>query len=384
MAGERGNLLLRALDRSLGIPLVRAAGLCRRRRPLPAKLESIGALCLGCIGDLVLFSGPLADIVRERPQARLTLFCSRANQDVAKMVPGVAEVVVLPVKNPLKAAAAVRRPPSGNGQPFDAWLDASQWPRLGALLSLAARARFKAGFQSPGQHRHHAYDAVAPHGQDCHELENFRKLTALLGIPGSAVPVLEPPAGAAAALPAPLHRALPAEPYAVLHLFPGGFRSHMKQWPLEHWRELAQALLGRGLLLLLSGGPADREGNEELVRALGPASSGRVLNLAGVRVGPTALLLKHARLAVSVNTGVMHLAAAVGAPLVSITGPVDEARWGAAARPGLLAPVASPLPCAPCLHLGFEYPCRDNACMRAITPGMVLSAAESLLDREGA
>lgn len=384
VAGERGNLLLRALDRGLGIPLVRAAGLCRRRRHLPARIESIGALCLGCIGDLVLFSGPLADILRERPQARLTLFCSRANQDVARMVPGVAEVVVLPVKNPLKAVAEVRRHPLCGDKLFDVWLDTSQWPRLGALLSLAARARFKAGFESPGQHRHHAYDAVARHGQDCHELDNFRKLTNLLGIPGSAVPVLEPLAGAAAALPEALGRALPAEPYAVLHLFPGGFRSHMKQWPLEHWRELAQALLRRGLLVLLSGGPADREGNEELLRTLGPAASGRVLNLAGVRVGPTTLLLKHAKLVVSVNTGIMHLAAAVGAPLVSITGPVDEARWGAAARPGLLAPVVSPLPCAPCLHLGFEYPCRDNACMRAITPGMALSAAESLLGREGA
>lgn len=373
MAGERGNLLLRALDRGLGIPLVRAAGLCRRKKAPPRELRSVGALCLGCIGDLILFSGPLDDLRRQHPQARLTLFCSRGNLDAARMMPGVAEIVVLPVKNPLKAVAEVRR----HG-PFDAWLDASQWPRLGALLSLAAKARFKAGFQSPGQHRHHGYDAVAQHAQDCHELDNFRKLTALLGVPGEAVPMLEPPAGAAPSLPG---GGLPAQPYAVLHLFPGGYRSHMKQWPLEHWRTLAQALLERGLLVLLSGGPADRQGNEELARGLDPQ---HVLNLAGVRVGPTALLLKHAAVAVSVNTGIMHLAAAVGAPLVSITGPVDEARWGAAARRGLLAPVVSPRACAPCLHLGFEYPCQDNACMREITPELVLRAVDILLARPDA
>jgi len=376
MAAERGNLVLRAADRCLGIPLVRLAGLCRRKSPPPGRLERVGALCLGCIGDMVLFSGPLADLLRQQPQARLTIFCSTANQDVARLVPGVAEVVVLPVKRPLEAARLVRA--AGT---FDAWLDSSQWPRLGALLSFAARAAHKVGFSTPGQHRHYAYDAVARHSNQVHELDNFRQLTALLSVRAESPPLLAPLPGAEAALPG---GTLPDAPYAVLHLFPGGFRSHMKQWPLEHWAEVAANLAARGLGVLLSGGPADRAGNQALLRLTAKLGVTGVQDYSGVRVGPTALLLKQAAVVVSVNTGIMHLAAAVGAPLVSLTGPVDEARWGAAARPGLLAPVVSPLSCAPCLHLGFEYSCRDNACMRAITPGMVLCAAKSLLDREGA
>jgi heptosyltransferase I len=278
--------------------------------------------------------------------------------------------VALPVKNPLKAASLVRR----HG-PFDAWLDASQWPRLGAMLSFAARAGHKIGFMSPGQHRHHIYDAVVPHYCGCHELENFRKLTALLGVSGQAIPRLAPPAEAATALPG---GRLPEGPYTVLHMFPGGFRSHMKEWPQENWRKVALALVERELLVLLSGGPADEEGNEALVRSAG---SERVRNLAGVRVGPTALLLEQAAVVVSVNTGIMHLAAAVGAPLVSITGPVNAERWGAVARPGRLVSLNSPRSCAPCLHLGFEYACEDNACMREIPVAAVLEAVDSLLTR---
>ncbi len=370
MAGERGNLLLRTLDRYAGIPLVRAAGLFRRRAAQPQTLRSVGVLCLGCIGDLVILSGPLADLAREHPEAHLTIFCSRANQETAHMVPSAAEVVVLPVKNPLKAAALVRR----HG-PFDAWLDASQWPRLGALLSLAARAGFKVGFMSLGQRRHHGYDAPVPHSHDCHELINFRQLFERIGLSGQCQPHLALLPQTEAMLP---EGRLPGGPYAVLHMFPGGYRSYMKQWPEESWRLVAQSLLQRGLAVLLSGGPADHAGNESLVQSL---NSERVRNLAGIRVGPTALLMQHAAVVVSVNTGIMHLAAAVGAPLVSLTGPVSVKRWGAVGRPDRVVSLSSPRSCAPCLHLGFEYPCRDNACMGEITVASVLQAVDFFLSR---
>lgn len=286
------------------------------------------------------------------------------------MAAGDALVVALPVKNPLKAAALVRQ----HG-PFDVLLDASQWPRLGALLSVAARARFKIGFKSPDQHRHHAYDAAVAHSRGCHELENFRRLFTPLGITGQAIPRLAPLPGAEASLPG---GHVPQRPYAVLHLFPGGYRSQMKEWPLEHWRSLVQKLLERGLPVLLSGGPADREPTDAFVRSIGSAD---VANLSGCSLNSVAVALQHAAVAISVNTGIMHLAAALGTPLVSLQGPTSTARWGAVAPPERHVALHSTLPCAPCLHLGFEYSCEDSACMRGIPVAAVLKAVESLLDR---
>lgn len=371
MAGERGNKVLRLLDRWAGVPLVLLAGLVHRKRKTPPDaLRRLGVLCLGCIGDLVLLSGPIADVLAKHPDARLTLFCSKANQEIAHMIPGVAEVVVLPVKRPWEAARMVRA--SGC---FDAWLDASQWPRIGAALTLAARAAYTVGFSSPGQQRHHAYDAVVPHERTRHELENFRALVAPLGVPGRSLPKLSPMQEALADLPGAM---LPEQPYAVLHLFPGGFRSHMKEWLLEYWAEVAAALSARGLTVLLSGGPADREGNQLLVR-LAKTRGVAVTDLSGVRVGPTALLLAHSALCVSVNTGIMHLAAAMGTPLVSLNGPVSVARWGPVTQPGRGEALQSPRTCAPCLHLGFEYGCTQGGCMADITVEAVLAAADRLL-----
>jgi len=368
MAGERGNKVLRLLDKWAGVPLIAAAGLVRRKRRPPRKVSRIGALCLGCIGDLVLFSGPLADIMAAHPQARLTVFCSKPNLDVARMIPGVAEVVVLPVKRPWEAVGLVRA--SG---PFDAWLDSGQWPRLNALLSFAASASYKVGFFTPGQHRHYIYDAVAPHLRTRHELENFRALAATIGATGKLQPTLVPLPDAATELPG---GALPPVPYAVLHLFPGGMNASFKRWPVENWKALSQWLLTRGLVVLFSGAQADAADSTQLANAL---ANPHARSIAGVSLSATIAALQHAALCVSVNTGIMHLAAAMGTPLVSLNGPTSVDRWGPVTAPGRGEALRSPRACAPCLHLGFEYACTGGGCMADISLEDVLAACDRLL-----
>lgn len=368
MAGERGNKILRLLDTWVGIPLVLAAGLKHRKRKPPPVLHRVGVLCLGCIGDLVLLSGPIADVLTKHPNTQLTLFCSKPNQEIARMIPGVAEVVVLPVKRPWEAVQMVRA--SGS---FDAWLDSGQWPRLNALLSFAARTGFRVGFRSPGQHRHHIYDAAIPHLRTRHELENFRALAAPLGVPGRSLPKLSLVPDALAGLPG---ATLPGQPYAVLHLFPGGHRSHMKEWPLDRWAEAAAGLSTRGLTLLFSGAPADAPHAAELAAKL---ASPQARSIAGASLEATAHALAGAALTVSVNTGIMHMAAALDSPLVALNGPTSVARWGPVTQPGRGEALQSPRTCAPCLHLGFEYGCTQGGCMADITVEAVLAAADRLL-----
>lgn len=88
-----------------------------------------------------------------------------------------------------------------------------------------------------------------------------------------------------------------------------------KQWPVERFAELA-ARLGNDALVVW--GP----GEEPLARAIGaevaPATNFREL----------AFILKRARLVVGADTGPLHLAAALGTPLVGLYGPTDPARNG--------------------------------------------------------
>ena len=86
-----------------------------------------------------------------------------------------------------------------------------------------------------------------------------------------------------------------------------------------------------------------------------------------------ARMLAHARCVVSVNTGVMHLAAIVGAPTVSINGPNRNGRWGPIGPRAL--GVEAPGEGCGYLHLGFNFDGQATDCMERITVDDVAAAA---------
>ena len=82
----------------------------------------------------------------------------------------------------------------------------------------------------------------------------------------------------------------------------------------------------------------------------------------------------------AVNTGVMHLAALLDAPLVAVHGPTSRRRWGpVGARSVALAP-ADATGCE-FLHLGFEYPPGPVDCMQRIAVDTVFDAVLAVMTR---
>jgi heptosyltransferase III len=74
----------------------------------------------------------------------------------------------------------------------------------------------------------------------------------------------------------------------------------------------------------------------------------------------------------NVKQEIMHLAAALGCPVISLHGPTSPQRWGAIGE--TIVSITPRYPYAPCIHLGFESQCRKNFCMQAITVDQVLEA----------
>ena len=102
----------------------------------------------------------------------------------------------------------------------------------------------------------------------------------------------------------------------------GGWAS--KLWPAERFGELARGLRALGLRPLVSWGPGEQELADRVVAASGGAAE---------RSFPTTLLdyvelARRARLVVAADTGPLHLACAVGTPVVALFGPTDPARNG--------------------------------------------------------
>ncbi|UUX97513.1 lipopolysaccharide heptosyltransferase II [Aquabacterium sp. J223] len=141
---------------------------------------------------------------------------------------------------------------------------------------------------------------------------------------------------------------------------PGAEFGPAKRWPPEHFAALAQRAQRErpGLQVLLLGSPKDRATADEIV-ALAP----QALNLAGATTLDDALLFIAGAQAVASNdSGLMHVAAALGRPLVAFYGPTDPRH----------TPPASPraqvlwlhLPCAPCQQR--VCPLGHHDCLRTL------------------
>jgi ADP-heptose:LPS heptosyltransferase len=360
---ERDNKLYRFLDRYAGIPLVSAAGLLWRRGvEIHSDVRRIALLKTACIGDSVLIDGISKDLRRAWPQAQQVFFAGRDNCQLAEMLQGIDEVVVLPMHSPWKAAQKIYE--SGR---FDLWLDFSQWARIDALLTFCGKAARKIGFMTAGQHRHYGYDICIEHRNDVHELENYRNLIRAVGVKPEALPGLD---GNFNTLDAADFA--PNTPYVVFHMFPGGSRAYMKEWPEEQWLQVAHFCLSRGWALVLTGGPGDAGRAQVFIDRMNGVVP--AVNLAGyVRLQQLPKLLSGAKMVISVNTGIMHVAAAVGANLIAIHGPTSPLRWGPLnPKAAIIKP--ENMDCAPCLHLGFEYKCQENNCLRNIPAQAVIDA----------
>jgi heptosyltransferase-1 len=96
-----------------------------------------------------------------------------------------------------------------------------------------------------------------------------------------------------------------------------------KRWPIERYAAVAKALNERGLRVLVNAGP----GEEPLAEAVAQQSGGAATSLA-CSVGQLIALTRRVSLAIAGDTGPLHLACALGRPVVGIYGPTDPSRNG--------------------------------------------------------
>jgi heptosyltransferase-3 len=165
-----------------------------------------------------------------------------------------------------------------------------------------------------------------------------------------------------------------SEPLVVLH---PGSGWPLKNWPARRWRALAAELARRTRSRpVVAGTAAERTLVREVVDGT-PA-----IDLAGrLSLGALAAVHRRARLVVTTDSGALHLAAAVGAPVVGLFGPGDPFRFAPLAAPDRVRVVRGGLPCSPCGTLEHP-PCgaaRNPACVTAIGVEHVLQAAGELL-----
>jgi ADP-heptose:LPS heptosyltransferase len=160
-----------------------------------------------------------------------------------------------------------------------------------------------------------------------------------------------------------------ARPWVALG-FGGGrnvkTQTDLKQWPLERFRDLADALTARGCDVVWVGDAAD-------AARLGSAIPTGLVLAGRLTVGETAAVLSSCVHVVANDSLLMHLAGAVGVPVTGIFGPTDPALYGPRGAGSGVAWMGERLSCSPCEVAGTFPPCAfAHRCMMELDVATVL------------
>jgi lipopolysaccharide export system permease protein len=306
------------------------------------------------IGDAVLSTGLLHHLIGRHPGARVTVAAGRLAAPLFEAVPGLERTLIIE-KRPFKLH----------------WLDlwgATALRRWDLAVDLRASA---IGYLIPARRRL----VVGSREQDRHRVE---ELGSLLG--------LDPP-------PEPTVWTAPRHEQAAARLIPGdapvlalGPAANWvaKQWRAERFAELARrltgpegALPGSRVAVLAAGHERAQAG--PVLDALPPAQ--RIDLAGGIDLLTAAACLRRCSLFIGNDSGLMHLAAAAGAPTLGLFGPSSERRYGpwGAATAHVRTPESFEDHVARCAELGQVR----ETLMDGLTVDAVAAAAEDLLRRAG-
>jgi len=160
----------------------------------------------------------------------------------------------------------------------------------------------------------------------------------------------------------------PSDSHPVAVLCPGAEFGPAKRWPAEHYAELAAQLGAAGFAVWLMGSAADRPVGEAILAA----RPGCALNLCGKTDLASAIdLIAVAHVVISNDSGLMHIAAALGRPLVALFGSSSPRHTPPRSDKARLQYLA--LECSPCF--ARECPLGHFRCMRDISPARVFGEA---------
>jgi heptosyltransferase II len=241
-----------------------------------------------------------------------------------------------------------------------------------ALVSVLAGIPRRAGYNTDGRgilltHKV-PVDGRVKRG---HQVEYYLHLVRSLGLPAAGgIPALSVPRDGIAEAESILKAAGGGDgPYVGMS--PGAQYGSAKEWFPERFGQLGRRIhaeLGGRFLIL--GSAADRA----LASRIGNIAGAGAVDLTGKTTLAQAMaLIARCRVFVTNDSGLMHVAAALGVPLVAVFGSTDPARTGPLSRNSRV--IYKPIPCAPCLKARCP---QNRECMEAISVEEVFAEVKDL------
>ena len=255
-----------------------------------------------------------------------------------------------------------------------------QWAAIFALLSGAKR---RLGF---GQEGYYGFltDSVAGRHWDAHdhkhEVDYCLELAQAAGAtitPEDRIPHLDVDLQARRDMEQLLEQEGVSHDALIITCHVSSHNGYAKRWPVPYWATLVDRLIREEhATVILTGAPNDQPLIEQVLQR----THEQPLNFVGKTSLPQlAALLQRANLMITGDSGPMHIAAAVGTPLIAIHGPTDPALSGPVSPNATV--LRSDIWCSPCYKAKGPADCRFHTtqCMKNVTPNQVFAVVQEKL-----
>jgi len=146
-----------------------------------------------------------------------------------------------------------------------------------------------------------------------------------------------------------------------------------KRWPAHAYADLARRLTAEGAAVWVLGGPDEKPLAEQIIADAGPLAR----DLTGTDLRSAVLALAASNVAVSNDSGLLHVAAALGTPAIGIFGPTSPWHWAPLNPITAVVQAPTKLDCQPCHRPTCRL--RHHLCMRDISAGQVLDVTQRAL-----
>ena len=322
---------------------------------------------LTALGDILHTVPAVAALRAAHAGARIDWVVERKWAPVLEGSPAIDEVIPFDRRSLLGAIECIQRLRENR---YTCAIDFQGLYKSSVLAALSGAPR-RIGFDRAWAREEGAAmlytERVKPVGRHVAELNYSLAQQAGAARPPTPEYPLRVPAGGAASIRSRLHDLGIAGDYIVAG---PGASWRAKCWPAERYGHFCREVEGRhGLRVIVIHGPGEKNIAEEVLRAATPARPLLISTTIEELMG----LLAHARCLVAADSGPLHLAAALGTPVVGLYGPTDPARNGPFVPGAAIVHKAWPE------EISYKRRSDYSPAMLRITVEDVLAAAEPLL-----
>ncbi|MGB9180139.1 MAG: glycosyltransferase family 9 protein [Pyrinomonadaceae bacterium] len=341
------------------------------------KVRSVLVVRLRSIGDTVLATPSLHALRRFLPDARIDILLEDWVAPVLDGFEEIDNVITIERGSTTSRARVVRKLRAAR---YDVAYNL-HGGTTATLLMRASGAKHRVGYAAYQYSRLHNH--AAPPSAELWRMEKTHSAEQQLALLGwTGVPVTDRPA-ARLALTEEARNGIEQrlcdagqdqrEPFALIH---PAAAFETKQWATENFARVAEHLHERGIKAVAVTAPNEAHVAAELVKS----SSAPITAFTDLTLPLVTALASRARIFVGNDSGIAHIASAVGVPSVVIFGSSNVAHWRPWSNPASEV-VREEMPCQPCPG----YTCAEfdaPECIRRVSVGKVMEAVEKVLSTE--